>query len=327
MCRKRMARRVIGPDRQNRAVDRVDIRDRDVAHFRSLPPVSDSHRKPSDYRMRDWPLRPYRACVPTCFLILLLLGCLTGLTTVLFGFGGGFVTVPAVYAVTAAHAASGAMHVAVATSAAVMIVNASIATLTHARSGMPLRPHLHPLAWFIAIGAAMGAMAATFVPDRALQLLFAAYLAITLADIVLRDGFITALHRNRPPTTFGSSVGGVGIGAVAAFLGVGGSVLTVPLLRRRGMRMAQATALANPLSIPVAVVASLVYATAGQFDSPSGFLGSINLTAAAALLLGALPTIVALERAPIDIPDRVHAIAYPAFLSIVLIAMVTTAVS
>ncbi|BAX92791.1 hypothetical protein MSG_02647 [Mycobacterium shigaense] len=30
--------------------------------------------------------------------LLVVVGCLAGLTTVLFGFGGGFVTVPAVYA-------------------------------------------------------------------------------------------------------------------------------------------------------------------------------------------------------------------------------------
>ncbi|MFE3189519.1 sulfite exporter TauE/SafE family protein [Nocardia sp. NPDC059240] len=243
----------------------------------------------------------------TSFLILLFFGCLTGATTVLFGFGGGFVTVPVVYAVTAgAHA----MHVAVATSAAVMIVNASIATATHARSGGLRWEYLRPLAGWIALGAAVGAMAAGVVPDRTLRLLFAVYLVIAIADIVLRDGFLTTTGRAGAPAAVGSMVSGFGIGAAAAFLGVGGSVLTVPLLRRKGLPMMQATALANALSLPVAVVASIVY------------FGDIDLTAAAGLLAGALPTIAVVERSLFRVPDRVHAIAYPSFLTVVLIGMV-----
>ncbi|MGW9211440.1 TSUP family transporter [Embleya sp. NPDC055664] len=67
-----------------------------------------------------------------------------------------------------------------------------------------------------------------------------------------------------PPAPLGrltTTFGGAGIGAVAACRGVGGSVMTVPLLRRRGLPMADAAAMANPLSLPVAMVASIVYAS------------------------------------------------------------------
>ncbi|MFF3573161.1 sulfite exporter TauE/SafE family protein [Nocardia jiangxiensis] len=261
-------------------------------------------------------------------LVLVLCGCLSGVTTVLFGFGGGFVTVPVVYAVSTATAGTAAMHVAVATSAAVMLVNASVATCAHIRSGGLRTEYLHPLALFIAVGALAGAAAATAVPDRALHLLFCAYLVVAIADIVLRSGFLTRADsrtaRPRPPGTATAVAGGTGIGAVAAFLGVGGSVVTVPLLRRRGLPMTEAAALANPLSIPVAVVATIVYSFAAHGNPGHGTIGYVDPAAALALLAGALPTIALVKRTLVRVPDRLHAIAYPIFLTIVLIAMTAT---
>lgn len=66
------------------------------------------------------------------YVLLLGLGVLSGVTTALFGFGGGFVTVPVVYAVAATGPA--AMHVAVGTSAVVMLVNSLGATITVVRA-------------------------------------------------------------------------------------------------------------------------------------------------------------------------------------------------
>jgi hypothetical protein len=44
---------------------------------------------------------------------------------------------------------------------------------------------------------------------------------------------------------------------------VGGSVMTVPLLRRHGYDMKYCVSAANPLSIPVAVIGALMYIVLG----------------------------------------------------------------
>ncbi|MEL5953281.1 sulfite exporter TauE/SafE family protein [Streptomyces sp. CLV115] len=262
----------------------------------------------------------------TSFLTLLSLGCLTGITTVLFGFGGGFITVPVVYGVLTVTARPGAdadaMHVAVATSAAVMVVNASAAALAQWRQGRLRREYVWPLAAFIAAGAVAGSFATTLIGGTALSLLFAAYLLVTIADSLLRKGFLSVTQRTSPQPLERRTVtfGGIGIGLVAAGLGVGGSVMTVPLLRRRGLPMAEATAMANPLSVPVAVAGTLVYALAPA-TAGSGRLGYVDLTAGAALLIGSLPTIAVARRLVGRVPDRVHSIAYVALLVIVLIVM------
>ncbi|WP_020662185.1 sulfite exporter TauE/SafE family protein [Amycolatopsis benzoatilytica] len=249
----------------------------------------------------------------TSILVLLLFGCLSGVTTVLFGFGGGFVTVPVVAAVTSR---GDAMHVAVATSTAVMIVNAVSATVLQARAGRLRRDYLWPLAAFVAVGALAGSAAASFAGDGLLRVLFVVYLAVTIVDSLARGGFLHPPGEPRPLNKLTTTAGGVGIGAVASFLGVGGSVLTVPLLRRKGLPMADATAMANPLSVPVAVVATAVYATAG-----SGATGYLDPVAAAALLAGSLPAIALARKVADRLPDRVHAVAYVALLAAALIAV------
>ncbi|WP_417234485.1 sulfite exporter TauE/SafE family protein [Arthrobacter sp.] len=254
-------------------------------------------------------------------------GILTGLTTVLFGFGGGFVIVPVVYAVAVASGTGpDAMLVAVATSTAVMIVNSLSTTLAHWRSGRLRTGMLFPLAGYIGIGALIGALVATRVPDALLHVLFIAYLAITIVDSLLRRGFISrsadAPERRLGPVT--TSVGGLGIGAVASFLGVGGSIMTVPLLRRLGLPMATSAAMANPLSVPVSVVGAAVYAfslPATTSALAAGRLGYIDLLAVAGLLAGSLPTIAVAKRLVGKMPDRVHAIAFIALLVVVLVSM------
>lgn len=245
--------------------------------------------------------------------MLFLFGCLSGVTTVLFGFGGGFVTVPVVAAVTRG---GDAMHIAVATSTAVMVVNSATATVVQARAGRLRREYLWPLAAFIAIGAVAGSVAAAETGDGTLRVLFVAYLGVTIVDSVLRNGFLRSQGDPRPLGPITTTAGGAGIGAVASFLGVGGSVLTVPLLRRKGLAMADATAMANPLSLPVAVIGTAVYASAG-----SGPVGYLDPLAAAALLAGSLPTIALVRRVADRLPDRVHAIAYVLLLTAALLAV------
>jgi hypothetical protein len=115
------------------------------------------------------------------------------------------------------------------------------------------------------------------------------------------------------------------IGAIAAFVGVGGSVMTVPLLRRSGHGMRTATSLANPLTFAIAAPALGVFLLEGtRLDASAAvfLLGSVDLGAAAALLIGALPIILVLRRRPPRIPDGLHAWSYLTLLIIVTAAMV-----
>lgn len=266
------------------------------------------------------------------YLLLTLFGCLTGISAVLFGFGGGFVIVPLLYRMlTATHAAAdpiaqSAMHIAVATSTCVMIVNALIATRKHQRAGNLIRDYLWPLGGFIGLGAVVGAIAAMWVSGEVIRYAFIAYLGVTIVDCLLRRGFLTQPHATIPRqlTSTETSAGGVGIGAIATFLGVGGSVMTVPLLRRCGLSMSQATSMANPLSVPVALAGTLTYmALAGFTESDLGvwYIGYVHVLAFAVLTVGSLLGIKLASRWIGGIPDGVHAWVYIGLLVIVLLSI------
>ena len=265
------------------------------------------------------------------FLLLLVVGCVTGISTVIFGFGGGFVTVPAVFAAVQATSGADAMHTAVATSTAIMVVNASSATIASARLGLIRREYLWPIVAFIAVGAALGAFAADWVPEAVLHVLFVVYIAATIIDSIVRKGFLShsgGAATGGPLSRTTATLGGVGIGAIASFLGIGGSVITVPLMRRKGVAMANATALANPLSLPVSLVGTVVYALAAPAATHPRQVGYVSLTAAAALLAGSVPTIALTKRvlAGSRIPDQVHAVVYLILLGIILLAMIASTV-
>lgn len=266
------------------------------------------------------------------YILLTLFGCLTGITAVLFGFGGGFVVVPLLYRLlSTSHGTDdpigqSAMHIAVATSTCVMIVNALIATDKHRRAGNLIHHYLWPLGSFIALGAILGAIAAVWVSGEVIRYAFIAYLGVTIIDCLLRRGFLTqsegVIPRRLSRTE--TSGGGVGIGAIATFLGVGGSVMTVPLLRRCGLSMSQATSMANPLSVPVAVAGTLTYmalARFGQAELGAWFVGYVDLLAFAVLTLGSLIGIRLAAPWIGRIPDRVHAWVYIALLMMVMISL------
>lgn len=256
-------------------------------------------------------------------IFVLLTGFVTGMTTIVFGFGGGFVVVPLVYhlVIASGEQPGQAMHIAVATSTAVMIFTAGYATFAQWRSGNLLRETLFPLIFYIGMGAVLGAFASSLLADGTVRLLFVIYILVTIADCLFRPGFLVKPVRAAlSPSTL--LIGGPLIGVIATLLGVGGSVMTVPLLRRHGFEMRHCVSSANALSIPVAVVGALMYVGLGwrEMTGPH-YLGYVNLVLLGQLVTsGVVGTVVARKWLP-KVNDRLHARIYVLLLILVLIAI------
>lgn len=113
------------------------------------------------------------------------------------------------------------------------------------------------------------------------------------------------------------------IGAVAALLGVGGSVMTVPLMRRRGASMTAATAMANPLSLPMAVSGTATYVLLSANHPALGdwYAGYLDLRALLVLAVGSWLGIRLASTWIGRITDRMHARVYLLLLTMVLVVM------
>ncbi|MGC5027083.1 sulfite exporter TauE/SafE family protein [Tsukamurella sp. DT100] len=256
-------------------------------------------------------------------LILILVGAASGVTTALFGFGGGFVAVPVLVWADAALGGD-APRVAVATSSVLVVVAAAVATASTSRAVLAELRGSARLLILLALGGAAGAVAARHVPGDVIAVGFVAYLLLTIVSVTVRPGFLQAGDDGARPIR---PVAGLPIGAVAAFLGVGGSVVTVPLMRRNGHRMAVATALANPLTLAVALPATAIFLllSGGRpAGAGAGFVGAVDVRAAVALLVGSLPVIVLLRRRGPRLSDRAHARWYVGLLVAVTAAMAAT---
>lgn len=256
-------------------------------------------------------------------IFILTMGFLTGITTILFGFGGGFVVVPFVYHLGSPPGTvdSSAMHVAVATSAAIMIANAGYATYVNWRRETILPETITPLVYYISFGAIAGAIAASMMKESMLKNLFLAYMFLTIVDCVFRDGFLNkaAFKRISKKTL---STCGLLIGSIAVMLGVGGSVMTVPLLRRHGYEMKYCVSAANPLSIPVAVLGSMVYVMAGiNHDLGVEYIGYVNIKILGLFLVSGVIGITFAKKVIPELDDKLHAKIYLLLLILVLVAM------
>lgn len=154
-----------------------------------------------------------------------------------------------------------------------------------------------------------------------IRVLFVAYMAVTIADCLFRRGFLTKPARAElsPATLWG---GGPLIGGIATLLGVGGSVMTVPLLRRHGYDMKYCVSAANPLSIPVAVIGALMYIVLGwrEMSGPQ-YLGYVNLNILGLLVVAGIAGIVFARRCLPKVSDALHAKIYVLLLIAVLIAI------
>ncbi|MFF1015462.1 sulfite exporter TauE/SafE family protein [Proteus mirabilis] len=263
-------------------------------------------------------------------LWLISFGLISGITTWLFGFGGGFVTVPLLYTLIltlwAGDSLAGehAMQIAVATSALIMLFSAIITTLKHHKAKKIDWKLIMILFWGIAFGGIFGALLASTVQGEWIRWIFIGYLFITILDCYFRPGFMAPRKEIQKVTNKKEALTGTIIGIIAAFLGVGGSVMTVPLLRRRGMSMTQSAAMANTLTFPLALTATLTYILL-SFTTPledsAGFVGYIWIKAAVILICSTWIGLKIAERFLSRIPDKWHARVYPLLLILVLVVM------
>ena len=171
------------------------------------------------------------------------------------------------------------------------------------------------------MGAVAGSWLAVILSEALVRALFILYMLVTIGDCLLRKGFFSGSAPRRL-SLLTVTVGGMLIGMIAAMLGVGGSVMTVPLLRRHGHAMRVCISASNPLSLPVALCGAVINAISGWHKIPAGgFVGFICLKILGLLLLTGWAGIVFSRRAIPAFPDVWHARIYVMLLCIVLMAM------
>ena len=244
-----------------------------------------------DLFLQNWPL----------ILALLAVGGVAGMTAGLFGIGGGAVMVPALnYAFTAIGVPSEVvMHCAVATSAAVIILNATRSTRAHhAKDAVDMSLVWPKPKWWQSYGLWIGVgafSAAIWIAPRlssdALTQLFAAVAVLVALQFIF--GKPSFVLRDSVPRGPAPALAGGSVGILSSLMGIGGGSLSVPLLTLCGVPIHRAigTAATFGLFIAVPSTAGFILSGLGIPNRPFGSLGYVNGLGFALITMAAWPMV------------------------------------
>jgi len=234
-------------------------------------------------------------------LALLAVGGVAGLTAGLFGIGGGAVMVPALFF---AFSQIGVpeeivMHCAIATSAAVIILNALRSTRAHhAKDAVDMSLVWPRPKWWQSYGLWIGFgafVAALWIAPRLssemLTLLFAGIaLIVALQFIFGKPSFVL---RDTVPRGPAPVIAGGSVGALSSLMGIGGGSLSVPLLTLCGVPIHRAIGTAAAFGLFIAVPATLGFIISGWgvAGRPFGSFGYVNGLGFALITAAAWPMV------------------------------------
>lgn len=200
--------------------------------------------------------------IVTTLSIYLTLGAVAGTMAGVFGVGGGLIIVPVlVFAFGLQNIASEiAMHLAIGTSLATILVTGSSSTLGHYRRGSIHRGWLKALLPGLVLGSIVGAFIADNLSGTVLGTMFGIFVLLIAAKMVFG---LTPKQGSASPGKWIMTLAGGAIGAVSALFGIGGGAMTVPLLSRCGASMTQAVGTAAAVGLPIALVGALAFIVVG----------------------------------------------------------------
>lgn len=221
----------------------------------------------------------------TIVLSLLVAGAAAGIIAGLLGVGGGIVTVPVLYQLLSYLDVEPEvrMHVAVASSLALIIPTSLRSVLGHHKRGAVDLNFLKAWSVWIILGSALGALLSGLATDKFLRLFFGC--------IALGMALIMSLTRDEWSSGFTAPEGWLRqalatlVGTVSTLMGIGGGAFGVPLLVLYGEPIRRAVGTAAGFGLLISIPGSIGAVIAGwQAEGlPTASLGYVNLAALAVL--------------------------------------------
>jgi uncharacterized membrane protein YfcA len=195
-------------------------------------------------------------------LLIVLAGAAGGFTAGLFGVGGGLVIVPTLYFLWRDDPVLGAqaMHFAVATSLACVVVTSVTSSWTHWRAG---RLQLSTLGWLAAavgVGSVLAVWVASWASTSGLRAGFGLFAALTCLSMLWQQGSEVRVEMPARPELLGA---GAFIGHVSTLLGVSGGAMTVPYLVSRGVDVRHAVVVSSAIAMPISLIGAIGFGIIG----------------------------------------------------------------
>lgn len=173
------------------------------------------------------------------------------------------------------------------TSLVTHIATGVLGTAAYVRSGQLREPHTRRTAWLLAGTAAIGTPLGVLVNAGVSERVFGGVLAVIVAGAAA-----LVWYRERRPAASGSAhppvllvVGtGMAVAVLAGIVGIGGPMLTVPLLVVLGVPLLESLAAAQAQSIVIACTGTVAYVSSDSVDWALAAL--VGIPELAGVLLG-----------------------------------------
>lgn len=216
-------------------------------------------------------------------IAMLVAGLLAGFFAGIFGIGGGFVVVPALFLVLpllgGAHDAIA--HVAIGTSVATIIATSIRSLRAHAKRDAVEFEVLRTWGPWIVIGTGLGVLLAGRVEGRVLTMIFAVGVGLMSLNFLLPQVGGRVLSQEMPSGFARAGIAG-GLGAFSSLLGIGGGSITIIVMTLCGRSIHRAIGTASGIGTLIAIPSAIGFAIIGlRADGlPWGSFGYINIPAA-----------------------------------------------
>jgi len=214
-------------------------------------------------------------------------GIIAGITSGLFGVGGGFVVVPALLAVFPflTDQTEDLMMVAVGTSLATIVISSARSVHAHSKRGAVDFTLLREWAVWVILGVGVGIAVASVTDSKQLILVFAIGVLVYSIYFLFPTIFDRYKGKWSMPTGPGKALLASGLGGFSALLGIGGGTVMVltMVLCNRPMHQAVATAAGVGFLIGVPGMIGFMVMGLGAENLPIGSVGYINLPALLAI--------------------------------------------
>jgi len=230
---------------------------------------------------------------PLHAVLLAAAGAAAGFLAGLFGVGGGILLVPIllVFFRTIGVSALVATHLAFGTSLFIVVFTSLSSARTYAARGLVSWRAVAIMGASSVLGAYGGSLLASRLAGTALQRIFAAVVTLAALRMLLKQAG-TGADREPDLRVPGLAAIGLGVGAVSSLAGVGGGVLSIPLMVfLLGFPLKRALGTSSATIIITATAAVIGYIVNGWGEPllPPGALGYVDVLHAVPVILGSIP--------------------------------------
>src|SRR5579859_959931 len=226
------------------------------------------------------------------WIVYLLMGLFVGFFAGMLGIGGGLILVTLmVYLFTLqAFPADRLLHLALGTSISSIVFTSISSLRAHHKHGAVRWDILRVAVPGLVVGTLLGTVVADQLKSKYLTIFFVVFVYYSAVRMFAN---VKPKPTRQLPGKAGMTAASVVVGMISSLVGVGGGVMTIPLMRHCNVPMRQAIGTSAALGLPIAIAGTVGFIATGlgKDHLPAFSIGYVYLPALAGIVIGTFITV------------------------------------